>query len=30
VLPFVGCREVADPLRELGDEFRVIVFGGHF
>ncbi len=29
-LPVVGRREVADPLCQLLDEFRVIVLGGHF
>jgi hypothetical protein len=28
-LPILGCREVADSLRQFGNEFRVVVFAGH-
>ena len=29
-LPLLGRREVADPLCQLLDEFRVVVLGGHY
>jgi FixJ family two-component response regulator len=30
VLPVLRGDEVADPLREFGNEFRVVVLKGHF